>query len=55
MIPSSDSVRLLSQLVEAIDLSYLYKTYSIVMENQASPRKFLKIILYGYMLRKSLL
>lgn len=49
MIPSNDSVRLLSQFVEEMDLSDLYKTYSKVKENQASPRKLLKIILYGYM------
>ena len=51
MIPSNDSVRLLSQFVEEMDLSDLYKTYSKVKENQASPRKLLKIILYGYMNR----
>ena len=49
MIPSNDSVRLLSQFVEEMDLSDLYMTYSRVKENQASPRKLLKIILYGYM------
>lgn len=49
MIPSNDSVRLLSQFVEEMDLSDLYMTYSKVKENQASPRKLLKIMLYGYM------
>ena len=49
MIPSNDSVRLLSQFVDEIDLSDLYKTYSKVKENQASPRKLLKLMLYGYM------
>lgn len=49
MIPSNDSVRLLSQFVEEMDLSDLYKTYSKIKENQASPRKLLKIMLYGYM------
>lgn len=48
MIPSNDSVRLLSQFVEEMDLSDLYMTYSKVKENQASPRKLLKIMLYGY-------
>ena len=51
MIPSTDSVRLLSQFVEEMDLSELYKTYSRVRENQASPRKLLKIMLYAYMNR----
>ena len=49
MIPSNDSVRLLSQFVEEMDLSELYKTYSRVRENQASPRKLLKIMIYAYM------
>ena len=49
MVPSNDSVRLLSQFVEEMDLSDLYKTYSKVKENQASPRKLLKLMLYGYM------
>lgn len=48
-IPSNDSVRLLSQFIEEMDLSDLYMTYSRVKENQASPRKLLKILLYGYM------
>ena len=42
-IPSNDSVRLLSQVVERMDLSDLYMTYSSVKENQFSPRKLLKI------------
>ena len=49
MIPSNDSVRLLSQFIEEMDLSDLYMTYSKVKENQVSPRKLLKIMLYGYM------
>ena len=49
MIPSNDSVRLLSQFVEEMDLSELYKTYSRVRENQVSPRTLLKIMIYGYM------
>lgn len=48
-IPSNDSVRLLSQVVERMDLSDLYMTYSSVKENQFSPRKLLKITLYAYM------
>lgn len=49
MIPANDSVRLLSQFVEAMDLKDLYSTYSRIRENQLSPRKMLKIMIYGYM------
>ena len=50
VIPSNDSVRLLSQFVEEMDLSDLYKTYSrLPRENNATPRQLLKIMLYGYM------
>ena len=49
MIPANDSVRLLSQFVEKLNLKDLYKTYSRVRENQVSPRNMLKIMLYGYM------
>ena len=49
MIPANDSVRLLSQFVEEMDLKDLYSTYSRVRENQVSPRKMLKIMIYGYM------
>ena len=49
MIPSNDCVRLLSQFIEEMDLSELYKTYSHIRENQASPRKLLKVMIYAYM------
>ena len=49
MIPANDSVRLLSQFVEEMDLKNLYSTYSRVRENQVLPRKMLKIMIYGYM------
>lgn len=49
MIPANDSVRLLSQFVEGMDLTDLYSTYSRIRENQVSPRKMLKIIIYAYM------
>jgi transposase len=51
MIPDNDSVRLLSQFVEEMDLEDLYATYSRVRENQATPRQMLKIVLYSYMNR----
>ena len=45
MIPENDSVRLLSQFVEEMDLTDLYMTYSKVKENQVLPRKLLKIMI----------
>ena len=47
MIPEDDSVRLLSQFVEAMDLTDLYSTYERI--NSLSPRTLLKIVLYSYM------
>ncbi|WP_418223482.1 IS1182 family transposase [Clostridium isatidis] len=49
IIPSNDSVRLLSQFVEEMDLTELYSTYFRIRENQVSPMKMLKIMTYGYM------
>ncbi len=49
IIPDDDSVRLLSQFVEEIDLGDLYSTYSRIREKQATPRQILKIVLYSYM------
>ena len=46
IIPDNDSVRLLSQFVEEMDLTELY---SKIRENQVSPMNMLKIMLYGYM------
>ena len=48
IIPANDSVRLLSQFIEEMDLTDLYSTYSRVRENQVSPMKMLKIMIYGY-------
>lgn len=47
IIPKDDSVRLLSQFVEAMDLTDLYSTYERI--NSVSPRTLLKIVLYSYM------
>ena len=47
IIPGDDSVRLLSQFVEALDLTDLYSTYERI--NSVSPRTLLKIVLYSYM------
>ncbi len=49
MIPNNDSIRLLSQCIEEIDLTELYQTYSRIRENQTSPRQLLKFVLYAYM------
>lgn len=49
IISEDDSVRLLSQFVEAMDLTDLYSTYGRIRENQATPRQLLKIVLYSYM------
>ena len=49
MIPANDSVRLLSQFVEEMDLTDLYSTYSRIRETQVSSRKMLKIMIYAYM------
>ena len=47
IIPVDDSVRLLGQFVEAMDLTDLYSTYKRI--NTFSPRTLLKIVLYSYM------
>ena len=47
IIPEDDSVRLLSQFLEAMDLTDLYSTYERI--NSVSPRTLLKIVLYSYM------
>jgi len=49
MIADNDSVHLLSQFIEEMDLTDLYSTYSRIRENQATPRQMLKIVLYSYM------
>jgi len=49
IISADDSVRLLSQFVEEMDLADLYSTYDKVRENSVSPRTMLKIVLYSYM------
>ncbi|WP_077611272.1 IS1182 family transposase [Clostridium sp. Marseille-P2415] len=51
IIPDNDSVRLLSQVVEEMDISELYSTYSRIRKNTATPRQMLKIMLYAYMNR----
>ena len=48
IIPDNDSVRLLSQFVEGMDLTDLYSTYKRI--NSVSPRTLLKIVLYSYMI-----
>lgn len=48
IIPENDSVRLLSQFVEEMDLTDLYSTYERIPENP-SPRTLLKVVVYAYM------
>jgi transposase len=50
LIPATDSVRLLSQLMEELDYSKLYKAYSRTGRNPAvSPKNLFKVLVYGYM------
>lgn len=44
IIPEDDSVRLLSQFMEAMDLTDLYSTYERI--NSVSPRTLLKIVFF---------
>ncbi len=46
MIPCDDSVRLLGQIVEEMDLSELYKTYSRIRKKQATPTQMLKVSMH---------
>ena len=48
-IPKDDPVRLLRYIVEGMDLSELYHTYSHFEKNQASPRQLLEILIYANM------
>ena len=43
-IPKNDPVRLLRHIIEGMDLSELYRTYSHLEKNQASPRQLLEIL-----------
>jgi transposase len=50
LIPANDSVRLLSQLLEELDYTKLYKAYSHQGRNPAvSPKNLFKVLVYGYM------
>ena len=49
IIPDNDSVRLLSQFVEEMDISDLLGTYFRVRKNTATPRQMLKIMINAYM------
>lgn len=51
IIPKDDSVRLLGQIVEEMDLKEIYQSYSRFRNNQATPKQMLKILLYAYMNR----
>ncbi|WP_217645104.1 transposase, partial [Pelosinus propionicus] len=49
MIPEDDSVRLLSAVLERLDYSKLYTTYSRMGRIERSPKRLFKILVYGYM------
>ena len=49
LIPKDDSVRLLSQIIEEMNLEKLYQTYSRIRGNSATPRQLLKIVIYANM------
>lgn len=49
IIPKDDSVRLLSQIVEELNLEKLYQTYSRIRGNTITPRQLLKIMIYANM------
>lgn len=50
LIPENDSVRLLSEIIDQLDFSVLYKAYARKgRKSSVSPRNLFKIIIYGYM------
>jgi transposase len=50
LIPANDSVRLLSQILEELDYSNLYKAYSHKGRKPVvSPKNLFKVLVYGYM------
>lgn len=49
IIPKDDSVRLLSHIIEEMNLENLYKTYSRIREKSITPRQMLKIVIYANM------
>lgn len=51
IISSDDKVRLLSQFVEELDLTDLYRTYERIKKSSATPRQMLKVVLYAAMNR----
>lgn len=51
IIASDDKVRLLSQFIEEMDLTDLYRTYDRVRKSSATPKQMLKVVLYAAMNR----
>ena len=50
LIPAHDSVRLLSEIMDQLDYTKLYKAYSRRgRKSAAAPRNLFKILVYGYM------
>lgn len=48
-VSADDPVRLVDTFVEEMELSDLYKTYSRIRKNQATPAQLLKIVIYAAM------
>ena len=51
IIPENDSVRLISQFVEEMDLTELYQTYDKIRKSSVAPKTLLKIVIYAAMNR----
>lgn len=49
IIPKDDPVRLLSQIIEEMNLEKLYQTYSRIRVNSITPRELLKVLIYANM------
>ena len=49
LIPKDDSVRLLSLIIEEMNLEKLYQTYSRIRKNSITPKQLLKIVIYANM------
>jgi transposase len=50
LIPADDSVRLLSEIMDQLDYTKLYKAYCRRgRKAAAAPRNLFKILVYGYM------
>lgn len=51
LIPKDESVQLLGQIIEEMDLQKLYQSYFRHGKNQETPKQMFKILCYAYMNR----